>query len=124
MFHVDLAITIFVGFYFHHILYTCYNTLIHFIYVEGVMSDRDCSLPKDDSTQSLSTDELRFDTYHGSNAVITQGGKTALRPNAHSEFNDAIVITNRPLRDNELFEITVDHMINRWSGSIEAGEFY
>jgi len=50
-------------------------------------------------------------------------GKTAARPNARGEFNDAIVMSNRPLKDNELFEVTIDKMVDRWSGSIEAGQF-
>lgn len=43
--------------------------------------------------QSLS--DLRFHHLHGSNALITSGGRTALRNNSRSEFNDAIVISNR-----------------------------
>lgn len=39
--------------------------------------------------------DLRFHQLHGSNAVITNGGRTALRHNCRSEFNDAIVISNR-----------------------------
>ncbi|XP_036261681.1 neuralized-like protein 4, partial [Molothrus ater] len=45
----------------------------------------------------------------------------ALRQNCRSEFNDAIVISNRALRDGELFEIVIQKMVDRWSGSIEAG---
>lgn len=65
--------------------------------------------------------DLRFHQLHGSNAVITNGGRTALRHNCRSEFNDAIVISNRALRDGELFEIVIQKMVDRWSGSIEAG---
>ncbi|XP_064408911.1 LOW QUALITY PROTEIN: neuralized-like protein 4 [Latimeria chalumnae] len=65
--------------------------------------------------------DLRFHHLHGSNAVITCGGRTALRQNCRSEFNDAIVISNRSLRDGELFEIVIQKMVDRWSGSIEAG---
>lgn len=92
--------------------------------------------------------DLRFHQLHGSNAVITNGGRTALRHNCRSEFNDAIVISNRSvpeplyshyptaclsrtsvtatfpgraLRDGELFEIVIQKMVDRWSGSIEAG---
>ncbi|XP_072315152.1 neuralized-like protein 4 isoform X4 [Eucyclogobius newberryi] len=67
------------------------------------------------------TSDLRFHTLHGNNAVITNGGRTALRQNSRSEFNDAIVISNRCLRDGELFEIVIQKMVDRWSGSIEAG---
>uniref|UniRef100_A0A8C4Z814 Neuralized E3 ubiquitin protein ligase 4 n=1 Tax=Gadus morhua TaxID=8049 RepID=A0A8C4Z814_GADMO len=65
--------------------------------------------------------DLRFHHLHGGNAVITNGGRTALRQNCRSEFNDAIVISNRCLRDGELFEIIIQRMVDRWSGSIEAG---
>ncbi|XP_031441146.1 neuralized-like protein 4 isoform X2 [Clupea harengus] len=67
------------------------------------------------------TNDLRFHHLHGSNAVITNGGRTALRQNCRSEFNDAIVISNRSLREGELFEIVIQKMVDRWSGSIEAG---
>ncbi|CAM9861420.1 unnamed protein product [Lampetra fluviatilis] len=65
--------------------------------------------------------DLVFAHFHGTNAVITNGGRTALRQNPRAEFNDAIVITNRPLRDGELFEIVIEKMVDRWSGSIEVG---
>lgn len=58
---------------------------------------------------------------HGKNARICNNGQIALRPHAFGEFNDAIVFSNRPLRDGELFEVTLDHMVDRWSGSIELG---
>lgn len=44
--------------------------------------------------------DLRFHQLHGSNAVITNGGRTALRHNCRSEFNDAIVISNRSVSGN------------------------
>uniref|UniRef100_A0A669EEU0 Neuralized-like protein 4 n=1 Tax=Oreochromis niloticus TaxID=8128 RepID=A0A669EEU0_ORENI len=70
---------------------------------------------------ATTTSDLRFHHLHGTNAVITNGGRTALRQNCRSEFNDAIVISNRCLRDGELFEIVIQKMVDRWSGSIEAG---
>ncbi|TNM93826.1 hypothetical protein fugu_002002 [Takifugu bimaculatus] len=73
------------------------------------------------SVGGASTNDLRFHQLHGTNAVITNGGRTALRQNCRSEFNDAIVISNRCLRDGELFEIVIQKMVDRWSGSIEAG---
>lgn len=30
-------------------------------------------------------------------------------------------MTHRPLRDNELFEIRLDRLVDKWSGSIEVG---
>uniref|UniRef100_A0A673G6T7 Neuralized-like protein 4 n=1 Tax=Sinocyclocheilus rhinocerous TaxID=307959 RepID=A0A673G6T7_9TELE len=70
---------------------------------------------------ATAANDLRFHQLHGTNAVITNGGRTALRQNCRSEFNDAIVILNRCLRDGELFEIVIQKMVDRWSGSIEAG---
>uniref|UniRef100_A0A8D3A9C8 Neuralized-like protein 4 n=1 Tax=Scophthalmus maximus TaxID=52904 RepID=A0A8D3A9C8_SCOMX len=70
---------------------------------------------------ATTTSDLRFHHLHGTNAVITNGGRTALRQNCRSEFNDAIVISNRCLREGELFEIIIQKMVDRWSGSIEAG---
>lgn len=69
----------------------------------------------------VETEELRFHLVHGQNAVIVNNGRTATRPNATGEFNDAIIMSNRPLKDNELFEIIIEKMVDRWSGSIEAG---
>ncbi|KAK9882477.1 hypothetical protein WA026_021818 [Henosepilachna vigintioctopunctata] len=65
--------------------------------------------------------DLRFHHVHGKNARIVSNGLTALRPRPLAEFNDAIVFSNRPLRDDELFEICIDSIVDRWSGSIELG---
>lgn len=65
--------------------------------------------------------DLRFHHLHGRNARISNAGITASRPNALGEFNDAIVMSARPLRDGEMFEIQIERMVERWSGSIEAG---
>ncbi len=73
---------------------------------------------------ATNSDDLRFHHVHGHNAIIINGGKTASRPHARGEFNDAIVTSNRPLRDNELFEVSIDKMVDRWSGSIEAGKYF
>lgn len=74
------------------------------------------------SGSGTNTTDLRFHHLHGRNACITNGGLTASRPNAEGEFNDAIVISNRPLHDGEMFEVILDKMVDRWSGSIEAGD--
>lgn len=69
----------------------------------------------------LESNDLKFHHLHGRNARISNNGATASRPNALGEFNDAIIMSNRPLRDGELFEIVIERMVERWSGSIEAG---
>lgn len=65
--------------------------------------------------------DLRFHHINGKNARISNNGLTASRPRALAEFNDAIVFSNRPLREEELFEIVLEKMVDRWSGSIELG---
>ncbi|XP_077998138.1 neuralized-like protein 4 [Glandiceps talaboti] len=67
------------------------------------------------------TSDLQFHHLHGANAMVTNNGFTACRPNATGEFNDAIVMSSRPLRTDELFEVVIEKMVDRWSGSIEAG---
>lgn len=68
-----------------------------------------------------SNEQLRFHHLRGRNARIKNDGKTAFRPNSHGEFNNAVVVSNRPLRDDEIFEVTIESMTGRWSGSIEIG---
>uniref|UniRef100_A0A0A9ZGY0 Neuralized-like protein 4 n=3 Tax=Lygus hesperus TaxID=30085 RepID=A0A0A9ZGY0_LYGHE len=68
-----------------------------------------------------SMQELHFHSVHGRNARLKNGGKTASRPRAWVEFNDAIVITNRPLRPAEMFSVVIEKIVDRWAGSIEAG---
>uniref|UniRef100_A0A8D0HP83 Neuralized E3 ubiquitin protein ligase 4 n=1 Tax=Sphenodon punctatus TaxID=8508 RepID=A0A8D0HP83_SPHPU len=85
------------------------------------LSEGNNQLSPSSPSSVASVSDLRFHHLHGNNAVITNGGRTALRQNCRSEFNDAIVISNRPLRDGELFEIVIQKMVDRWSGSIEAG---
>lgn len=65
--------------------------------------------------------DLRFHHVHGKNARIVNNGLTALRPRPLAEFNDGIIFSSRPLRDGELFEVTLDTMVDRWSGSVELG---
>ena len=68
--------------------------------------------------------ELRFHQRHGRNAILSAGGRTASRSSNSGEFNEAVVASSRPLRDDELFEIRVEKMIDRWSGSLEIGNWF
>lgn len=53
---------------------------------------------------------------------MSNGGRTASRPRALGEFNDAIVMSNRPLSEEEMFAVVIEKIVDRWSGSIEAGK--
>ncbi|XP_063632805.1 neuralized-like protein 4 isoform X1 [Cydia splendana] len=71
--------------------------------------------------QRLDEDSLLFHTLRDSNVIIINDGKTAHRPNAFEYFNNGIVMTNRTLRTNELFQVRLDLVIPKWAGSIEIG---
>lgn len=91
---------------------------------QATIVDSDCSPDTAHSSVSNTTwpySDLRFYHIRGKNARISNNGLTASRPRAYSEFNEAIVICNRPLRDEELFEVVIEKMVDRWSSSIEAG---
>ena len=53
--------------------------------------------------------DLKFHQLHGRNARVSMNGMTASRPNAHGEFNESIIMSNRPLRDAEVFEVSGRH---------------
>lgn len=40
---------------------------------------------------------------------------------ALDDFNNGVVLTKRPLRLNELFEVRIDRLVTKWAGSIEIG---
>ncbi|XP_058464925.1 neuralized-like protein 4 [Malaya genurostris] len=66
-------------------------------------------------------DKLRFHTRCGSLVKLSANCRTAERRRPLDEFNNGVVMTHRPLRDNELFEIRIDRLVDKWSGSIEVG---
>lgn len=66
-------------------------------------------------------DRLRFHSRCGSLIKLSSNGRTAERRRPLDEFNNGVVMTHRPLRDNELFEIRIDKLVDKWSGSIEVG---
>jgi len=72
------------------------------------------------SIDTVFSGDLKFHHLHGKNARILNNGLTASRPNALGEFNAAIVISSRHLKDDELFEVVIERMVDRWSGNIEV----
>lgn len=66
-------------------------------------------------------DRLRFHNRCGSLVKLSVNCRTAERRRPMDEFNNGVVMTHRPLKDNELFEIRIDKLVDKWSGSIEVG---
>lgn len=66
-------------------------------------------------------DQLQFHPRCGMHAAVLNGGMTSHRPNAQSDFNHGVVLTNRPLKPDELFEVVLDKVVLKWAGSIEIG---
>lgn len=67
------------------------------------------------------TDRLVFHQICGSHASVTHSGRTALRPNASDDFNNAVILTRRFLKPNELFQVRLERVVTKWAGSIELG---
>ncbi|CAH0389497.1 unnamed protein product [Bemisia tabaci] len=81
-----------------------------------------CSSPAQSSPNVFGEHvDLHFHYLHGKNARVSNGGRTASRPKALHEFNEAIVISNRTLKENEMFAVVIEKLVDRWCGSIEAG---
>ena len=56
------------------------------------------------------TDQLVFHPRCGIHAAVVNGGLTAHRPNAQSDFNHGVVLTSRHLKPNEIFEVALDQV--------------
>lgn len=66
-------------------------------------------------------DRLTFHPNCGAHAQVINNGRTALRPNAADDFNNGVVLTSRPLKLGELFEVRLERVVTKWAGSIEIG---
>lgn len=66
-------------------------------------------------------DRLRFHHRCGTMVKLSAGQRTGERRKPLDEFNNGVVMTQRPLLSDELFEIRIDSQVDKWSGSIEVG---
>lgn len=56
--------------------------------------------------EPMSNEALYFNKKHGSLIKLSCQKRTAERMHAMDEFNNGVVMTNRPLRNNEMFEVS------------------
>ncbi|XP_050683839.1 neuralized-like protein 4 isoform X3 [Leptidea sinapis] len=66
-------------------------------------------------------DRLYFHPRCGALVIMSDNYRSAERAQPLDDFNNAVVMTHRPLKDNELFEIRIDSLVLKWSGSLEMG---
>ena len=79
------------------------------------------STPAQEVTPAANDNRFKFSSFHGGQVAVSHNCCRAVRINPLCEFNNAIVMSHRPLRDDELFEVIVEKLVSRWSGSMEAG---
>lgn len=65
------------------------------------------NLPKNPSPAAIREDRLKFHERVGSLVKLSNNARTAERRRPLGEFNNGVVMTHRPLRDNELFEVSI-----------------
>ena len=62
-----------------------------------------------------------FHQCHGSLVFLSNENRTARRRSSAAEFNNGLIFSKKPLRDNEIFEVRLDRKIGNWSGSWAIG---
>ena len=67
--------------------------------------------------------DICFSHIHGANAIISDDRKTVERFTPYNEFHLASVFSSRPLNRNELFEVSIDNLIDKWRGSLRLGVY-
>ncbi|KAG8232817.1 hypothetical protein J437_LFUL018461, partial [Ladona fulva] len=65
-------------------------------------------------------DFLRFHQRCGTNALVSNNGKS-LQKIKIDKWNDGVAFTNRPLKDDEIFEVTVDTRDDETKDAIGIG---
>ena len=66
---------------------------------------------------------MHFHDVSGEHVILSPDKRTARRGDPDDEFTKATVFTHRPLKKEELFEITIDVFVDCWSGSVQMGMY-
>ncbi|CAG0913850.1 unnamed protein product [Notodromas monacha] len=95
----------------------------------------DSSSSEDDSEDTEKLSDSAWDEYvdsprpglllnhqlHGKNAAVCCNGKSAFRMRAEATYNEAVVVSQRPLRSGVTERIRINRLVPRWEGSLEIG---
>ena len=89
---------------------------------------RDDHYPTNQSWPELDMSSERegqgYTFYHqtGSQARLSNSCRTAERHLARVEFQNAVVMSSRPLEEGRPFQVLIESKISTWSGSVIIGE--
>ncbi len=86
-----------------------------------MMDSLEVVLEEEKSERESGSNELMFHDHHGRNIQVRNGGKSASRTDS---YNQGVLLTHRPLKDNEMFEVSVDKLSNRWTSSLMIGALF
>ena len=64
---------------------------------------------------------LEFHENHGRNVQLKNRNTTAIRTDS---YNQGMLLTSRPLKENEIFEVKLDRLNNRWTSSLMIGALF
>lgn len=94
-----------------HPLFVGSNTVEYVVHSETETNNDTTVLPDYPSPNvqiadnNSSRDKLRFHAKCGPLVKLSNNQRTAERRRPLEEFNNSVVLTHRPLRDNELFQV-------------------
>ncbi|KAG8221883.1 hypothetical protein J437_LFUL010051 [Ladona fulva] len=83
----------------------------HKVHIRGVLAE---------STKANSQVPLLFHPNCGSNIAITNDGQSIVKLKDEEEMN-GVTLTNRPLYDNEIFEVRLDRKISKFNKAMGIG---
>ena len=64
---------------------------------------------------------MKLPTIYNAKFVILCLFRTAKRTDS---YNQGVIVTNRPLKENEMFEVKLDGLSNRWTSSLMIGALF
>ena len=64
---------------------------------------------------------MKLPTIYNAKFVILCIFRTAKRTDS---YNQGVIVTNRPLKENEMFEVKLDRLSNRWTSSLMIGALF
>ena len=64
---------------------------------------------------------LEFHENHGRNIELKNGNTLACRTDS---YNQGVIVTNRALKENEIFEVKISKLNHRWTSGLMIGALF